>query len=173
MIFKNPLQCPAALEERESLTSNDSTAASLAAGFLVGLNLETSTPDTYRPPPTPLPYDILLGPVLTDSKSGRKTVSSNSFGALLTCEDLEESDCKAQANSELSPQKKDELSKSSEIMTEDEEVCPICLEGANAYASKILELCFFKFIVERIRTYRRLSLILTAENNNIIINLYS
>lgn len=126
------------MEERESLTSNDGTAASLSAGLLLSLNLETSTPDTYQPPPAPLPYDVVLGPVSTDSESGKRTVSGSSFETLITYEDLEESDSKAQANPEVLSPKKIELSKSNEslaLMTEEEEVCPICLEGIKCYAT--------------------------------------
>lgn len=126
-------QCPPTLEEHESLTSNDGTATSLTTGLLVGLNLETSTPDTYHPPPAPLPYDMVLGgPASTDSESGRETVSGSSFETLITCDDLEESDCKAKANSAPISPSKAELSKSKEfhaLVTEEEDGCPICLDG--------------------------------------------
>lgn len=128
------------MEERESLTSNDGTAVSLAAGLLVGLNLDSSTLDTYQPPPAPLPYDTVLGgPASTDSESGRETVSSSSFETLITCEDLEESECKAQANSAPISPRKPELSKSNEshaLVAEEEDVCPICLEGAVAHMTR-------------------------------------
>lgn len=126
-------QCPPTLEEHESLTSNDGTATSLTTGLLVGLNLETSTPDTYHPPPAPLPYDMVLGgPASTDSESGRVTVSGSSFETLITCDDLEESDCKAKANSAPISPSKAGLSKSKEfhaLVTEEEDGCPICLDG--------------------------------------------
>nr|KYP64230.1 hypothetical protein KK1_018822 [Cajanus cajan] len=122
--------CPPTFEERESLTSNDGTNASRNAGFLVGLNLEGSMPDTFQPPPVPLPYDTVLGGFAsTDSESGRETVSS--FETLITREDADESDCKAQANSAPTSPRKAELSKSNVtqvLVTEEEDVCPICLE---------------------------------------------
>ncbi|KAF7826076.1 putative E3 ubiquitin-protein ligase RHB1A [Senna tora] len=143
------IYCPPALEERESLTSNDGTAASLTAGLLVGLDLQGSTPDTYRPPPTPLPYNMVLGcPASTDSESGRETISGSSFATLLTCEDIEDSDCKVQANSApLSPRKL-ELSKSNEshvLMTEEEDCCPICLEEYDVENPKTLTRCEHHF----------------------------
>ncbi|TKY63940.1 E3 ubiquitin-protein ligase [Spatholobus suberectus] len=141
--------CPPTLGQRESLTSNDGTAASLTTGLLVGLNLETSTPDTYQPPPAPLPYDIVLGgPASTDSESGRETVSGSSFGTLITCEDLEESDCKAKANSEPISPSKAELSKSNEfhaLVTEEEDGCPICLEEYDDENPKTLTKCEHHF----------------------------
>ncbi|KAG5107491.1 hypothetical protein JHK84_044398 [Glycine max] len=125
--------CPPTLEERESLTSNDGRAMSLTTGLLVSLNLETSTPDTYQSPPAPPPYDMVLGgPASTDSESGRVTVSGSSFETLITCDDLEESDCKAKANSAPISPSKAELSKSKEfhaLVTEEEDGCPICLDG--------------------------------------------
>ncbi|KAG4937207.1 hypothetical protein JHK84_051292 [Glycine max] len=130
--------CPPTFEERESLTSNDGLNASVNAGFLVGLNLEASMPDTFQPPPVPLPYDMVLGgSASTDSESGRETVSS--FETSITLEDVEESDCKAQANSAPTSPKKAQLSKSNvtqELVTEEEDVCPICLEGTVACVIK-------------------------------------
>lgn len=135
---KSCLQCPPTFEERESLTSNDGLNASVNAGFLVGLNLEASMPDTFQPPPVPLPYDMVLGgSASTDSESGRETVSS--FETSITLEDVEESDCKAQANSAPTSPKKAQLSKSNvtqELVTEEEDVCPICLEGTVACVIK-------------------------------------
>ncbi|KAL5143778.1 putative E3 ubiquitin-protein ligase RHB1A [Glycine soja] len=122
--------CPPTFEERESLTSNNGTNASVNAGFLIGLNLEASMPDTFQSPPVPLPYDMVLGgSASTYSESGRETVSS--FETLITREDVEESDCKAQANSALTSPRKAQLSKSNVtqvLVTEEEDVCPICLE---------------------------------------------
>ncbi|KAK9910369.1 hypothetical protein M0R45_034334 [Rubus argutus] len=94
--------CSPALEEEESLTSHDVAAASaITAGLLVELDLESSIPDTYRSPPTPLPYDIVFGY------------------------------CKVKENSLPSSPKKLKISKSNEapvLAQEDEDVCPICLE---------------------------------------------
>lgn len=126
-------QCPPILEERDSLTSNDVPTDSLTAGLLVGLNVEESTPDTYQSPPAPLPYDTVLGgPALTDSESVRDTVSGSSIKTLITCEDIEESDPKAQAKSAPLSPSKEELLKSNKpqaLVIEEEDGCPICLEG--------------------------------------------
>ncbi|XP_024176187.1 probable E3 ubiquitin-protein ligase RHB1A isoform X1 [Rosa chinensis] len=124
--------CSPALEEEESLTSHDVAASAITAGILVNLDLETSIPDTYRSPPTPLPYDMVFGcPQSTDSDSVRETNSCSSFETSPTCGDLEESDCKVQESSLPISPKKLELSKSNKVNVlaeEDEDVCPICLE---------------------------------------------
>ncbi|KAK7274384.1 hypothetical protein RIF29_15469 [Crotalaria pallida] len=140
---------PPTLAEHESLTATDGSAASLTAGLLVGLNLESSTPDTYQAPPAPLPYDTVLGgPLSTDSESGRETVSGSSFETLITCDDLEESECKGQPNSALTSPKKPELSKSNKthaLVTEEEDVCPICLEEYDVENPKNLTNCDHHF----------------------------
>lgn len=127
------LQCPPALEEHESLTSHNGAASAFAAGLLAELNLNTSTPDTFRSPPAPLPYDVVLGGLLSsDSESVRETISGGSFETLATCEDLEEPDCKTLASSLPISPKKPEISKLNEAIvsaTEEEDACPICLEG--------------------------------------------
>ncbi|PPD67667.1 hypothetical protein GOBAR_DD35454 [Gossypium barbadense] len=124
------LDCPPALEENESVTPHDGSASAMAARFLVNLDLEV--PDTFRPPPAPLPYDVVLGcPQSTDSESFRETLSRGSFETLPTCEDLEESDCKTQSGLLLSPRKSEvsKLTESKESTAEEEDACPICLEG--------------------------------------------
>ncbi|CAB4270045.1 unnamed protein product [Prunus armeniaca] len=128
------MSCPPVLEEQESLRSHDVAASALSAGLLVHWDLEASTPDTYRPPPPPLPYDMVFGcSRSTDSDSVRETISCSSFDTSATCGDLGESDCKVQESSLNTSPKKLELSQSNEphvLAKEDEDVCPICLEGA-------------------------------------------
>ncbi|KAK7374304.1 hypothetical protein VNO80_07732 [Phaseolus coccineus] len=140
--------CPPTFEERESLTSNDGTNASLNAGFLVGLNLEASVPDTFQPPPVPLPYDTVLGgsASTTYSESGRETISS--FETLITREDVEESNCKAQTNSTPTSPRKQGLSKPNEskvLSLEEEDVCPICLEEYDVENPRDLTKCEHHF----------------------------
>ncbi|GLT79692.1 hypothetical protein SLA2020_511720 [Shorea laevis] len=139
--------CPPALEEREALRSHDVSASTLAAGILVNLNLEI--PDTYRAPPAPLPYDMVLGcPQSTDSESFKETASGGSFETLPVCEDLEESDCKTQANSLVLSPRKFEISKLNEpkvSKTEEEDACPICLEEYDAENPKLITKCEHHF----------------------------
>jgi hypothetical protein len=128
------VQCPPALEEHGSLTSHNGAASAFTAGLLVELHLNTSTPDTFRPPPAPLSYDVILGcPQSPFSESVQETISRGSFGTLATCEDLDELDCETQASSLLVSPRKSEVTKLHEPVasaTEEEDACPICLEGA-------------------------------------------
>ncbi|KAK3194766.1 hypothetical protein Dsin_026076 [Dipteronia sinensis] len=139
--------CPPVLEEQESLTLRNGTASTFSAGLLVDLHLEASTPDTFRPPPAPLPYDVVYGcPASTDSESARETISGVSFETLATCEDLEESDCKTQASSLLASPKKSEVSKVNEpTAVEEEETCPICLEEYDTENPKLVTKCDHHF----------------------------
>ena len=128
-------------------------ASALSTGLLVDTNLDTSIPDTYRPPPAPIPYDVSAGrpqtPPVAQDISGNKsdatlqTTTSDSVQQApgdnpqetsTKCEDLKGSDHKADTKFELDPIKKAdvELSKSVDsvaLVTEEEDVCPTCLEG--------------------------------------------
>ncbi|CAH1451393.1 unnamed protein product [Lactuca virosa] len=78
---------PIASEERQPLSSSNSGAVSaLSTGLLVDTNLETSSiPDTYRPPPAPIPYDVNVdhhprSPLSNNREAsgvGEITISSN------------------------------------------------------------------------------------------------
>jgi len=87
----------------------------------------------------PLPYDIVFGGSASpDSKSCKETVSFSSFETSITHDDIEESDCKTiEKSASLSPRKV-ELSKSNvqALATEEEDGCPICLEGTVACVTK-------------------------------------
>ncbi|KAE8662475.1 hypothetical protein F3Y22_tig00113337pilonHSYRG00135 [Hibiscus syriacus] len=110
----------------------------MAASFLVNMHLEV--PDTFRPPPAPLPYDLVLGcQQPADSEPFGETLSRGSFETRATCEDLEESYCKRQSNLLFSPRKSEvsKLTESKESTTEEEDACPICLEGIVISLSKL------------------------------------
>lgn len=140
--------CPP-LEDRESLTSHDGATSALTAGFLVDVNLETSIPDAYRPPPVPLPYDMVFGhPQSTDSDSVRGTINGSSFGTLTTHDNLDESDLKTQTSSLFASPKKIELSRLSEPNVspmEEEDCCPICLEEYDAENPRNITKCQHHF----------------------------
>ncbi|KAE8733316.1 Detected protein of confused Function [Hibiscus syriacus] len=138
--------CPPTLEENESLRAHDGSASTMAA-VLVNLNLEV--PDTFRPPPAPLPYDGVLGyPNSADTESFKETVSGDSFQTLPTCEDLEESDCRTLSSSLiLSPRKPEAtaLIESNKSSTEEEDTCPICLEEYDEENPKLVTKCEHHF----------------------------
>ncbi|KAK2965587.1 hypothetical protein RJ640_006202 [Escallonia rubra] len=124
--------CPPALEEHESLTSHDSASVSLTAGLFIDLNLDASIPDTYRAPPAPIPFDVVLG-CPHDSESVGETVSESSYQK--TCNaNLKQPDCKVQTGALLASPRKFEVEFSATkgpkvSTTEEEDVCPTCLEG--------------------------------------------
>ena len=114
------------------MSSHDSEATVLS-GFLVDLNLDTSTPDTFQSPPAPIPYDVVLGrPQSTDPEFLRETFDGSGFENL-SCADLKKPDCRTDVEILSSPNKFEfELSKSNDLnvtATEEEDVCPTCLEG--------------------------------------------
>lgn len=133
-------------------SSHRTPASALSTGLLVDTNLDTSIPDTYRPPPAPMPYEVAPGhphsPPVAQEICGSKgdgevrTTNSDSVEAAggnmqdssVKCEDMKGSDCKTQTNFEIDTAKESEveLSKSVEsivLVTEEEDCCPICLEG--------------------------------------------
>ncbi|XP_057780579.1 probable E3 ubiquitin-protein ligase RHB1A isoform X2 [Salvia miltiorrhiza] len=127
-------------EEHESLTSHDGVATVLSSGLLIDLDLNMAIPDTFRPPPAPIPYDVVLGrPQSTDVESGEATIA---------CMDLK--DCKNQRTYlPLSPTKVGvELLKSemfSVCAKDEEDSCPTCLEEYDTENPKIITKCNHHF----------------------------
>ncbi|XP_030515510.1 probable E3 ubiquitin-protein ligase RHB1A [Rhodamnia argentea] len=129
---------PPSLEEHESLTSHDATAAAITSGFLVDLQLEASIPDNFRPPPLPLPYDAVLRSLPIGTDSVRESV----------CLDHMEPDYKAQSTALLGSPKAIEVSKSNDVdvsVADEEDVCPICLEGYNEGNPRFITNCEHHF----------------------------
>ncbi|XP_060674204.1 probable E3 ubiquitin-protein ligase RHB1A [Ziziphus jujuba] len=158
---------PRASEEHVPLSSHHAPA-SLSAGLLVDTNLDTSIPDTYRSPPAPMPYEVAFGsphsPPVAQEICGNKvdggvqTTNSDSVEAadgnnqdpLAKCEDLKESDCKAQTKCELDAEKDTEVEISKPVesvvlATEEEDGCPICLEEYDTENPKITTKCEHHF----------------------------
>ncbi|KAG6663551.1 hypothetical protein CIPAW_02G032800 [Carya illinoinensis] len=124
--------CPRGLEEHESLTSHDGIASALTAGFLVDL----------------------------DSLSAGGMIIGSSFGTLTSCQDLEESDCKAQANSLcVSPRKLEgpNLNEPNVSSADEEDVCPICLEEYDSENPNIVTRCEHHFHLSCILEWRERS----------------
>ncbi|CAK9156608.1 unnamed protein product [Ilex paraguariensis] len=163
---------PVVSEEREPLSSHSGTVSALSTGLLVDTNLETSSPDTYRRPPTPIPYESNVGCPRTPSdrdNCGNKSdaaVQTTTFESVeetndgnnleTSAEDLKESDCKMQTNIDLpeSKEQEEELEKSGELKKpsepivstlEEEDACPTCLEEYDAENPKIITKCEHHF----------------------------
>uniref|UniRef100_A0A0E0EVW4 RING-type E3 ubiquitin transferase n=1 Tax=Oryza meridionalis TaxID=40149 RepID=A0A0E0EVW4_9ORYZ len=98
-----------AVRRREAEGHQQNPASTIVA---IDKNLDTSTPDTYRAPPTPLPYDV--GLVLKDNPDLEKT------GIKRKIHEHKES---------LMMDDNESLQKCvSEDKPDEEDVCPICLE---------------------------------------------
>ncbi|XP_009799995.1 putative E3 ubiquitin-protein ligase RHB1A [Nicotiana tabacum] len=140
---------PPASEEYESLTSDDSAATALTSGFLDDLNLDRSTPDTYRAPPAPIPFEVVLGhPQSRGSEFTEEPLLHNSYES--TCKDIKQSDCKAETEFLLASLKKTGIglvkSNPPIIQSADEEdVCPTCLEEYDGDNPRIVAKCNHHF----------------------------
>lgn len=136
-----------------------------SAGLLVDTNLDTSVPDTYTPPPPPVPYDINSGHTQSGHSSGCgiNYVSKTEIAAertdagtteVLNSVDSpqnldKEIDGKEQSILELTPSKDsdDDLKKTVDpiVMTIEEEDCPICLEEYGEENPKMVTKCEHHF----------------------------
>lgn len=107
------MQYGTASDEHPSMASRDGVSTVFSSGLLLDLNLNMSIPDTYRSPPAPLPYDVVLGSPV----------------------DLKEAKCKAQLGFLPPSPKKSDLECLNpnplpvSATTDEEDVCPTCLEG--------------------------------------------
>ncbi|KAG8374990.1 hypothetical protein BUALT_Bualt10G0053000 [Buddleja alternifolia] len=162
------LQYPAS-EERTPLSAHHATVSALSTGFLVDTNLDTSVPDTYTPPPAPIPYETYVGrppmPSRNRESSENKTEVGLQTANLESIQDTNagniletkvknlESDEKAEINAELAApkevkdEKSDELKKSIELpaLQDEEDVCPTCLEEYDSENPKMITKCDHHF----------------------------
>lgn len=157
---------PRASEERVPISPHDIATSTLSGGLLVDTNLETSNPDTYRPPPAPIPYNVAIGvpqtPPVTQEMCGNKidvvlnpanctpvqvAVSGHNDGATLKSEEEKVSKCKLDAGSKLDTANESEieLSKSVEHVFEEEDACPICLDEYDKDNPKLTPKCEHHF----------------------------
>ncbi|CAO2819097.1 unnamed protein product [Amaranthus hypochondriacus] len=151
--------CPRTSEEREPLSANHGVAPGRSGGLLVDTNLDTSSPDTYTPPPAPTPYDVDLRRPRTSDLTKSDTVVEitntgfeeglNNVDSQESCKtDLIKVDSKTQSELELTPSEnpEDDLKKLVESnFTIQEEDCPICLEEYTEENPKMLTKCEHHF----------------------------
>lgn len=154
-------------EEQEPLSSHHEIST-FPTGLLVDTNLDTSVPDTYRPPPAPIPYETYLGGATPSGNQGgsgnkgevRSTVINivavegiNDGSTLETkvkkqCDENSEKDIDLEASKLMEDEKSDELKKGSELLVpplQDEDDCAICLEEYDEENPKILTNCDHHF----------------------------
>ncbi|XP_061355318.1 probable E3 ubiquitin-protein ligase RHB1A [Gastrolobium bilobum] len=159
---------PRASEEHVPLSSHQGAASAFFGRLLVDTNLDTSSPNTYRPPPPPIPFNVTLGAAQTppvaqeiygdknntslhssNSNSVQELVAGDNHGNSAKLEELKESECKVQTDLEQ------DLAKDSEIelpklgepinLAEEEDACPICLEEYDAENPKLTTKCDHHF----------------------------
>ncbi|KAK6141034.1 hypothetical protein DH2020_025215 [Rehmannia glutinosa] len=141
---------PASFRGVSSLTSRDSVATVLTSGMLIDLNLNMSIPDTFRPPPAPMPYDVVLGhPQSTDIGSRESILNGGSLEKSSRM-NLKEANCTNQFGFlPTSPKKVDiEFSKLNPVTVstmDEEDVCPTCLEEYDLENPKIMTKCNHHF----------------------------
>ncbi|MED6123533.1 hypothetical protein PIB30_050048 [Stylosanthes scabra] len=159
---------PRASEEHVPLSSHQGAASAFSGRLLVDTNLDTSSPDTYRPPPAPIPFNVPLGttqipPVAqeivgdksnaslqsTNSNSIQEPVAGDNHGTSVKLEELKESEGGAQTDLELESTKDSEieLPKLAEPinLAEEEDSCPICLEEYDKENPKLNTKCDHHF----------------------------
>lgn len=161
---------PGALEEREPLSSQYTTASASSAALLVDTNLDTSIPDSYRPPPAPLPFfdqnlrrpqtppgnpqevggdnnDAAVLP--TNPESVEETAVINVVALEAPVEDKKDTEHISPEDLEIELVKSGELKKSSKSFVADQEVeedtCPTCLEEYDDENPKINTKCEHHF----------------------------
>nr|GEY28649.1 probable E3 ubiquitin-protein ligase RHB1A [Tanacetum cinerariifolium] len=140
--------CPPALEDSESTTPRDSA---FSTRLLVDVNLDTSIPDTYRSPPRPIPFDVVLGiPQSTNAPPNGQAFDGLAYQKT-THVKVKELDCEAKGDIPFveSPKKvEDGLETAKGVDSsriEDEDVCPTCFEEYDADNPKIVTKCNHQF----------------------------
>ncbi|KAJ9556046.1 hypothetical protein OSB04_010660 [Centaurea solstitialis] len=134
--------CPPALEEHESSAPHDS---GFPTRLLVDVNLDTSIPDTFRSPPRPIPFDVVLG--ISQSTNPGPDIDYRKP----THVDLKELDRETERDTPFieSPKKVEvgfQESKCVDGLTmEEEEVCPTCFEEYDAQNPTIVTKCNHRF----------------------------
>ncbi|CAN1778093.1 Probable E3 ubiquitin-protein ligase RHB1A [Linum perenne] len=163
---------PRVPEERVPLSAHHHVAAStFSTGLLVDTNLDTSVPDAYRPPPTPMPFDVVIGRPQTPPGAHETCANKNDGGLQATnsnsgsvqeianagaqdvpvkCEDVKEPG-KTKSDLELDPvEELEEVEISKPVgpfipPTEEEDCCPTCLEEYDDENPRIITKCEHHF----------------------------
>lgn len=151
--------------ELQPLSSHHGRGSTVSTGLLVDTNLDTSIPETYRPPPVPVPYETCVGHPQTlpgsheisgDKDEGARGVNkpaeeTNSAHTQPTTVKDVKPDGNVQNDVEVAIVKEvvNDLEKSGDLKkpTEsivsllEEDVCPTCLEEYDDENPKITTKC--------------------------------
>ncbi|CAA0813627.1 RING-H2 finger B1A [Striga hermonthica] len=126
---------PPALEEYQSLTSRDGSATTLLNSRLTfDFDPNMSIPDTFRPPPAPMPYDVVFGS--PHFKEANRATTQLAF--------FPNSQRKVGPGPEFSMLSPLNVTKMEE-KEEEEDVCPTCLEEYDSENPKIVTKCNHHF----------------------------
>lgn len=148
--------CPQTLEERKPVSFINVTTSAVTPALFSHSNLDSSVPNASQAPPAPVLCDVSLAdtlPVKNGNCTGHmqlKGSGSVSVAEAVEDENLEGSDCKNEVISqkETLMVEEDECSKSSEpdvLATEEEDVCPTCLEDYDLENPRIVTKCEHHF----------------------------
>lgn len=137
--------CPPPLEQSETSTPRDSA---FPTRLQIDVNLDMSIPDTYRSPPTPIPFDVVLGiPQSTNTNSDEQAFGDLSYQKPIPIPipmNTKELDREAE-----SPKKVDvgfQISKGLDgLKMEEEDVCPTCFEEYDTENPRIITKCNHQF----------------------------
>ncbi|XP_020261422.1 probable E3 ubiquitin-protein ligase RHB1A isoform X2 [Asparagus officinalis] len=152
-------ECPQTLEERGPVSVTNVTSSAVPSGPLFERNLDSSVPDAYRAPPMPVPYDgclecshALPGKFADLMKSGHmQPADSASIGEAVVMDgNLKDSEYKIKVvgeedNLKAKEDEPSKLSKSDGLATEEEDVCPTCLEEYDSENPRIITKCGHHF----------------------------
>ncbi|XP_042388670.1 probable E3 ubiquitin-protein ligase RHB1A isoform X1 [Zingiber officinale] len=144
---------PQNLEEHEPLSATSHGALPAVPSRVLNDYLDTSTLDTYRAPPAPLPYDVGMespptppGDVANHNNKANQTQIMISQTTGQNNDHFETPDCKNKTNNEQNSPKSSEDEVSKPLATPDEEdVCPICLEDYDTENPRIVTKCEHHF----------------------------
>ncbi|KAL4567061.1 hypothetical protein LXL04_022632 [Taraxacum kok-saghyz] len=137
--------CPPPLEQSESSTPQNSPFSTRPH---IDVDLDMSIPDTFRSPPTPIPFDVVLGiPHSTNTTGPHKPIPI----PIPIPVNVKELDREAEGDTHIvESMKKDDvgiyISKGLDgSKVEEEDVCPTCFEEYDAENPRIITKCNHQF----------------------------
>lgn len=134
--------CPTPLEQSASSTPHNSAFRTRQQ---IDVNLDMSIPDTYRSPPTPIPFDVVLGiPQSTnagpDEQAFRDLAYQKPIPIPVNVKELDREETLKKVDVGF------QISKGLDgLEMEEEDVCPTCFEDYDAENPRIITKCNHQF----------------------------